>query len=118
MLLAWSVTEVIRYGYFTFTLSGYSPGVMTWLRYNTFYILYPLGISSECWLIYSAIEPAKQIRQEFAWALQLILFVYIPGISADSARVAKANYCRLICPLYTYDVSKEEDYEREATTEG
>ncbi|KAF4631831.1 hypothetical protein G7Y89_g6299 [Cudoniella acicularis] len=79
MLVAWSVTEVIRYGYFTTTLSGHSPGFITWLRYNTFYVLYPLGISSECWLIYKAIEPAKKIRQEYAWALQLILLIYVPG---------------------------------------
>lgn len=42
-------------------------------------MLYPLGISSECWLIWSAIEPARAIRQEFAWALQAVLLVYIPG---------------------------------------
>ncbi|KAH9216350.1 tyrosine phosphatase-like protein, partial [Leptodontidium sp. 2 PMI_412] len=79
MLIAWSVTEVVRYSYFVFTLSGYSPGFISWLRYNLFYVLYPLGISSECWLIYKAIEPAKEIRQELAWLLQLILFVYVPG---------------------------------------
>jgi len=118
MLLAWSVTEIIRYGYFTFTLSGYSPGFLSWLRYNTFYILYPLGISSECYLIYSAIGPAKQIRQEFAWTLQLILFIYIPGISYHTQLVVKANYRRLIHPLYAYDGSEEEGYERKAATEG
>jgi very-long-chain (3R)-3-hydroxyacyl-CoA dehydratase len=79
MLIAWSVTEVIRYSYFTLSLSGFLPSVLSWLRYNTFYVLYPLGISSECWLIWSAIEPARKMRQEFAWALQLILFIYIPG---------------------------------------
>ncbi|EKD14818.1 uncharacterized protein L3040_003963 [Drepanopeziza brunnea f. sp. 'multigermtubi'] len=79
MLIAWSVTEVVRYSYFVFTLSGYSPGIISWLRYNTFYVLYPLGISSECWLIWSAIKPAAEKRQEFAWALQLILLIYIPG---------------------------------------
>ncbi|KAL3423064.1 protein tyrosine phosphatase-like protein [Phlyctema vagabunda] len=79
MLVAWSVTEVIRYSYFTFTLSGFQPKFISWLRYNTFYVLYPLGISSECWLVYRAIAPAKRLRQEYAWALQLILFIYIPG---------------------------------------
>ncbi len=27
-------------------------------RYNTFYVLYPVGIASEMYLIYHAIEPA------------------------------------------------------------
>jgi very-long-chain (3R)-3-hydroxyacyl-CoA dehydratase len=79
MLVAWSVTEVIRYSYFVLSLSGYQPAFITWLRYNTFYVLYPLGISSECWIVYSAIEPARRLRPEFAWALQAILLIYIPG---------------------------------------
>jgi very-long-chain (3R)-3-hydroxyacyl-CoA dehydratase len=40
MLLAWSVTEVIRYGYFVFALSGEVPKLWTWLRY-VFSPLYP-----------------------------------------------------------------------------
>ncbi|KAI9649401.1 hypothetical protein NHQ30_001977 [Ciborinia camelliae] len=80
MLIAWSVTEVIRYFYFVITLSGYKPAIVTWFRYNTFFILYPLGISSECWLIYKSIEPARHIYgQVYALALQLILLIYIPG---------------------------------------
>lgn len=79
MLIAWSVTEVVRYSYFVFNLSGYQPAFITWLRYNLFFVLYPMGISSECWMMYTAIKPAKKVRQEFAWFLQLMLFVYIPG---------------------------------------
>ncbi|KAG9594591.1 PTPLA-domain-containing protein, partial [Aureobasidium melanogenum] len=48
MLIAWSVTEVIRYSYFAINLSaGSVPAIWMWLRYNTFFVLYPLGISSE-----------------------------------------------------------------------
>lgn len=79
MLIAWSVTEVVRYSFFVVNLSGYSSSLVSWLRYNTFFVLYPLGISSECWLIYKAIAPARELRQEYAWILQLILFIYIPG---------------------------------------
>ncbi|KAH8801641.1 protein-tyrosine phosphatase-like protein [Xylogone sp. PMI_703] len=79
MLVAWSITEVIRYSYFVLTLSGYSPAISTWLRYNTFFVLYPMGISSECWMIYLAIEPARKLRQEYAWFLQAILGIYVPG---------------------------------------
>ena len=81
MLIAWSITEVIRYSYFTLTLSGSKPKVLTWLRYNAFFVLYPLGICSECWLIYKAIEPARELRQGkgWVWILQTILGVYVPG---------------------------------------
>ncbi|KAG9563401.1 PTPLA-domain-containing protein, partial [Aureobasidium melanogenum] len=80
MLIAWSVTEVIRYSYFAINLSaGSVPAIWMWLRYNTFFVLYPLGISSECWLVWlAATGPAKQytgVRE----ALFAILLIYIPG---------------------------------------
>ncbi|KAK5122144.1 hypothetical protein LTR85_004390 [Meristemomyces frigidus] len=80
MLLAWSVTEVVRYTYFAVNLAyGGVPSWLTWLRYNAFFVLYPLGISSECWLVYLAIAPARSWNQAYEWVLKLVLFVYIPG---------------------------------------
>ena len=83
MLFAWGVTEVVRYGFFVFTLSGFSPGILSWLRYNLFLILYPLGAGSEAFLIYKAVPAAKKMRQEYAWILQLILFIYVPGNNSN-----------------------------------
>lgn len=91
MLVAWGVTEVIRYSYFVLSLSGYQPALITWLRYNAFFVLYPMGISSECWLIYKAIEPARRLRQEYAWALQMILLIYIPGKHREVGATCCAN---------------------------
>lgn len=80
MLLAWSITEVVRYSYFVFSLSGVGvPKLWTWLRYNTFLVLYPLGVASECWCVYSAIPLASQLKPEFGYALWAILAIYIPG---------------------------------------
>lgn len=80
MLIAWSITEVIRYSYFAVNLSyGSVPAFMTWLRYNTFFVLYPLGISSECWLVWRSIVPAKSYNQAWQWVLRGILFIYVPG---------------------------------------
>lgn len=80
MLVAWSATEVVRYSYFATIISfGGVPDFLTWLRYNTFFVLYPLGISSECWLVYKAIEPAKQLQPGLEWALIGVLIIYIPG---------------------------------------
>ena len=99
MLLAWSVTEVIRYSYFVFSLSGVGvPKLWTWLRYNTFLVLYPLGIASECWLVYSAIPLAKERNEMFAYALWVILAVYVPGsyilfshMLAQRRKIARQN---------------------------
>ena len=77
MLLAWSVTEVIRYSYFVWNLQGNGvPGFVTWLRYNTFYVLYPIGISSECALLWKGSMIAERPVQLVFWGL---LGVYIPG---------------------------------------
>ncbi|KAI1505429.1 tyrosine phosphatase-like protein [Biscogniauxia marginata] len=60
MLGAWATTEVIRYSYFALGLSGWQPAALHWLRYHAFFVLYPVGISSEAWLIYQAAAgPAK-----------------------------------------------------------
>ncbi len=86
MLAAWSVTEVVRYGYFAMAL-GWGvekvPGVVKWARYNGFWVLYPLGIGSECFLIYlAATGPARFINiggVRVSWGLWVVLGVYVPG---------------------------------------
>ncbi|KAJ5090256.1 hypothetical protein N7532_008940 [Penicillium argentinense] len=79
-VLAWGVTEIIRYGFFSITLSGNAvPEFWTWLRYNTFYVLYPVGISSECALIFLALGPAGAIDPLFKYFLIAVLVIYVPG---------------------------------------
>lgn len=81
MLLAWSFTEVVRYSYFVFNLSGIGvPKLLSWLRYNTFVVLYPMGVASECWLVWKAIAPASRKNEMFGYALYAILAIYVPGI--------------------------------------
>ena len=79
MLLAHSITEIVRYGYFALTLSGQNPGIFSWLRYNTFFVLYPLGIASECSLIFKAIGPAAAYDARLPYVLYAILAIYVPG---------------------------------------
>lgn len=79
MLLAWSVTEVVRYSYFVFNLASSVPPVLSWLRYNMFFVLYPMGISSEWWLCYRAIEPASKRNEHLKYVLYFILGLYVPG---------------------------------------
>ena len=85
MLLAWSATEVVRYGYFAIALGFGSarrvPGVVAWLRYNMFFVLYPLGIGSETWLVYQSLGPAGRMRYGgwFQLVLLAVLGIYVPG---------------------------------------
>ncbi|KAF8993701.1 tyrosine phosphatase-like protein [Cyathus striatus] len=55
MVLAWSMTEVIRYTFYACSLLGVNSGALLYLRYSTFYVLYPLGASSEAFLIYATL---------------------------------------------------------------
>jgi very-long-chain (3R)-3-hydroxyacyl-CoA dehydratase len=118
MLLAWSVTEVIRYSFFTLSLSGILPKALAWLRYNTFYVLYPLGISSEVYLMYLALEPAGRLRTEYKWFIQLIMGIYVPGrsISRQSLAVV-ADVIRFVYIVYPHDGAETEDYAWEAGKE-
>lgn len=80
MLLAWGFTECVRYLYFVFFLGGGQvPALLGWLRYNTFFVAYPVGISCECWLVYKALPFARQWDERYAWFLMAVLGIYVPG---------------------------------------
>ena len=50
-VLAWSITEIVRYlSYFT-ALINRQPMWLLWMRYSFFIVLYPLGVFGE-WLIF------------------------------------------------------------------
>lgn len=60
MLLAWSVTEVVRYLFFALSLGvGVEPYPLRWMRYSGFFVLYPVGISSELWELFTAAQAAS-----------------------------------------------------------
>ncbi|CAO1402544.1 unnamed protein product [Diamesa hyperborea] len=90
-LLAWSVTEIIRYGYYAFNLVGSVPYVLVWLRYTTFIILYPIGVTGELLCFYWAtkhvyatkqwsIEMPNSLNATFSYfyTLWMIMLSYIP----------------------------------------
>lgn len=78
--LSWSITEIIRYSYYAANLSGPVPGYLTWLRYTTFYVLYPTGVSSEVYMIYLSLnEVASVFGDWYKWFLVAILATYPPG---------------------------------------
>ncbi|EIN11632.1 PTPLA-domain-containing protein [Punctularia strigosozonata HHB-11173 SS5] len=64
MVFAWSVTEVIRYSFYAFNLTGKEPYPLVWLRYTTFYILYPLGAGSEAFVMFSTLPSSSPLPSE------------------------------------------------------
>lgn len=78
LCLAWATTEIIRYLYFASYLRDARnvPRWLTWLRYLTFFVLYPVGVASELYLIYGAIAQNGTFGKVF---LAAVMLSYIPG---------------------------------------
>ena len=55
MLFAWTLTEIIRYSYYTLNLMNTNVGIITWLRYTLFIVLYPIGVTGELLCYYFAL---------------------------------------------------------------
>jgi len=47
MVLSWALTEVIRYTFYAASLIRWEFAPLLWLRYSTFFVLYPTGAGSE-----------------------------------------------------------------------
>ncbi|KAK4707748.1 hypothetical protein R3W88_028673 [Solanum pinnatisectum] len=95
LVISWSITEIIRYSFFGIREAfGSAPSWLLWLRYSTFLLLYPIGITSEVSLIYNALPYMKEsgkysIRMPNKWnfsfdyyyAAFVCLAIYLPGFS-------------------------------------
>ena len=63
MIAAWALTEVPRYSYFAASaLRGSAPYCLVWLRYSTFYLLYPLGAFGEAWTLWNALPEIERTK--------------------------------------------------------
>ncbi|XP_061037528.1 very-long-chain (3R)-3-hydroxyacyl-CoA dehydratase 1 [Eubalaena glacialis] len=59
-LVVWTVTEITRYSFYTFSLLDHLPYFIKWARYNFFIILYPVGVAGELLTIYAALPYVKK----------------------------------------------------------
>ncbi|XP_076662533.1 3-hydroxyacyl-CoA dehydratase 1 [Halictus rubicundus] len=68
-VLAWSITEIIRYLYYFMNLNNYVPHVLSWLRYTLFIVLYPIGVSGELLCAYAATQYARSHPDALSYTL-------------------------------------------------
>lgn len=94
MVLAWSLTEIPRYFYFSLSAAtSQVPYWVTFLRYTTFLPLYPMGATSEWLTLYAALDHIRQTRlfsislpNRFNFSFDyytyclFTLVMYIPGL--------------------------------------
>lgn len=86
MTLAWEVTEVIRYTYYALNILNIEPYPLLWLRYTTFYALYPIGAGSEAFLMFSTLPvgapPTISDFKNFSvvnWVVLALYTLWWPG---------------------------------------
>lgn len=118
MVLAWSATEVIRYSFYAFNLLGENPYVLLYLRYTTFYILYPIGASSEAFLTYATLPASSPIPGWKSWLQGMwkptdyvrgILFlIWWPGkLAFFSVSVLRTYHCtRTLRYVHIHDLTE------------
>lgn len=62
LLIAWSVTEVIRYAYYFLSILKHVPSILTFLRYTLFIVLYPVGVTGEMLCLYAALPTVAKTK--------------------------------------------------------
>lgn len=77
LTLAWSITEIIRYGFYLIKSITTPPYIVVYLRYTLFIVLYPIGLISEPQVVYTSILYSNSTLAKFFYSLALM--AYIPG---------------------------------------
>lgn len=91
MMVAWCVTEVIRYCFYMMALVGDVYYFLQWARYTLFIVLYPLGVLGELLCIYRALPyvrhrgtlsislpNAANVGFDYSYMLVAVMLLYIP----------------------------------------
>ncbi|XP_059154378.1 very-long-chain (3R)-3-hydroxyacyl-CoA dehydratase 2-like isoform X2 [Physella acuta] len=62
-LFAWTITEIVRYTFYFFSLlPGPVPNFLVWCRYTFFIVLYPIGVTGELMTIFSALPSVRDTK--------------------------------------------------------
>ncbi|KAI5104105.1 very-long-chain (3R)-3-hydroxyacyl-CoA dehydratase 1, partial [Silurus meridionalis] len=90
-LVVWTVTEITRYSFYTFSLLKHLPYFIKWARYNLFIVMYPLGVVGELMTIYAALPYVRKagmyslrlpnkynVSFDYYYFLIIVMLSYIP----------------------------------------
>ncbi|KAF4089675.1 hypothetical protein AMELA_G00068900 [Ameiurus melas] len=90
-LVVWTVTEITRYSFYTFSLLKHLPYFIKWARYNMFIVMYPLGVIGELLTIYAALPYVRKagmyslrlpnkynVSFDYYYFLIIVMLSYIP----------------------------------------
>lgn len=85
MVLAWAITECVRYPFYANQLLDQEGPAMLWARYTFFYVLYPIGAGSEAMCILATLPNSLPFNKPGAWDLRAYVFaglfvIWWPGL--------------------------------------
>ncbi|CCW69037.1 unnamed protein product, partial [Phytomonas sp. Hart1] len=103
MIVAWALSEIVRYSFYGTNLLGASTQILTWLRYSAFMLLYPLGITGEAMCLYKALDLIKKNKP---WSVELPNKMNFTFSWYNGVRVLLATYPLGSYIMYTYMLSQ------------
>lgn len=68
MVVAWCLSEIVRYSFYGANLLNVKLAPLTWLRYSAFMVLYPVGITGEIGCLYKSLP---WIKEHKPWTVEL-----------------------------------------------
>ncbi|XP_062849168.1 very-long-chain (3R)-3-hydroxyacyl-CoA dehydratase 1 [Trichomycterus rosablanca] len=90
-LVVWTLTEITRYSFYTFSLLNHLPYFIKWARYNLFIVMYPLGVIGELMTIYASLPYVRKsgmysmrlpnkynVSFDYYYFLIIVMLSYIP----------------------------------------
>ncbi|XP_065844088.1 very-long-chain (3R)-3-hydroxyacyl-CoA dehydratase 2-like [Oscarella lobularis] len=82
MVLAWTISEIIRYSFYFFNIIHRTPYILTWCRYTFFIVLYPTGVAGELLLIGNMMPIAQETgifsyRLPNKWNISFDFFTFL-----------------------------------------
>ncbi|KAI5478399.1 protein tyrosine phosphatase [Pseudohyphozyma bogoriensis] len=78
MVFAWAFTEVVRYTFYAAGLLNIKLPILDTIRYNAFYLLYPMGAGSEAYLIWKSAPYAKALYGDLGYYGTYAIFAIWP----------------------------------------
>lgn len=102
LLFAWGITEIIRYANYALNLINSVPYFLLWLRYTTFYVLYPIGVTGELLTLYCTHVESKTTEWRLGFMPNVNLFAYYPYIILGIMLL----YIPLFPPMYYHMIKQ------------
>jgi len=106
LLLAWTITEIIRYSFYTYSLLDILSPSLIWCRYSFFIVLYPCGVAGELMCIVASLPTITHLATATTTATTLEDISSLYVVLQYATYVGMVTYAPAFYHLYTYMLSQ------------